>query len=98
MKLVDQTILITGGASGIGLGLANAFHALGNRVIVAGRSRRKLELAKNQGMETLEVDMTDGRAIAEFAGEAIRRFPSLNGVIHNAGIMLNEKLATGQRR
>jgi uncharacterized oxidoreductase len=95
MKLNDQTILITGGASGIGLGLAEAFKKLGNQVIVAGRSKTKLEAAKAKGLETLSVDMTDTQSIESLAAEAIRRYPSLNGVIHNAGIMVNEKLTRG---
>ena len=95
MKLKDQTILITGGGSGIGLGLAEAFKHLGNNVIVAGRSKAKLEAAKSNGLGTLEVDMTNPKSIEALANEAIRSYPSLNCVIHNAGIMMNEKLAKG---
>ena len=95
MKLKDQTILITGGASGIGLGLADAFIKLGNKVIVAGRSQSKLDKAKSKGLETLTVDMTDTKSIQTLAAEATKRFPTLNCVIHNAGIMVNEKLTKG---
>jgi uncharacterized oxidoreductase len=95
MKLKDQTILITGGGSGIGLGLAEAFQQLGNRVIVAGRSKSKLETAKSKGLEVLTVDMADGVSIQKFAAEATRLYPTLNYVIHNAGMMVNEKLSTG---
>jgi uncharacterized oxidoreductase len=96
VKLNDRTILITGGASGIGLGLAQAFKQRGNQVIVAGRSQAKLQAAKVQGLETLSVDMTSAKSIEALAAEATRRFPALDGVIHNAGIMVNEKLANGK--
>jgi len=95
MKLEDQTILITGGASGIGLGLAEAFKSLGNQVIVAGRSIAKLQAAKSKGLETLTVDMSDGKSIQSLASEAVDRYPHLNCVIHSAGIMQNEKLSKG---
>jgi uncharacterized oxidoreductase len=74
MKLQDQTILITGGASGIGLGLAEAFKSLGNQVIVAGRTQSKLQNVKSKGLETLTVDMTDTRSIHALATEAIKRW------------------------
>lgn len=96
MKMTDNTILITGGASGIGLGLAEAFKKLGNVVIVAGRSKLKLENARAKGLETLTVDVGDQSSIEYFARAAVEKFPALNVVIHNAGIMQNEKLTTGK--
>ncbi|WP_413581118.1 SDR family oxidoreductase [Bdellovibrio sp. HCB288] len=95
MNIVDQTILITGGGSGIGLGLAEAFEKLGNQVIIAGRSQSKLEMARAKGFATLTVDMTSQESIEGLAKEAIQKFPALNCVIHNAGIMKNEKLSKG---
>lgn len=96
MKLVGQTILITGGGSGIGLGLAEALKKNGNEVIVAGRSHTKLESAKGKGLKVLTVDMTSADSIRSFAAEAIKQFPALNVVIHNAGVMMNEKLTSSK--
>ena len=95
MKLSGNTILITGGGSGIGLALAEEFKKLGNEVIVAGRSKEKLETARAKGLNVLTFDMTDRASIRKLAVDAIRNFPSLNVVIHNAGIMVNEKLTSG---
>lgn len=95
MRLTEQTILITGGGSGIGLGLAEAFQRLGNKVIVAGRSQAKLQAAKSKGLDTLTVDLTNEKSVLSLAKEAIGNHPSLSCVIHNAGIMVNEKLAKG---
>jgi uncharacterized oxidoreductase len=97
MQTTGNTILITGGGSGIGRALAEAFHKLGNTVIIAGRRRQLLEetAAANAGpnpMEWLTLDVQNAESIAAFAQEAIRRFPTLNAVIHNAGIMQIEDL------
>ena len=94
MKLTGNTILITGGGSGIGLGLAEEFKELGNEVIVAGRSHSKLENAESKGLHVLTVDMASETSIVKFAKEAVTQFPKLNVIIHNAGIMVNEKLTT----
>jgi uncharacterized oxidoreductase len=98
MNLTGNTILITGGGSGIGRGLAEAFHALGNQVIIAGRRCAVLEevTQANPGMKSLSVDMQDGRAIRTFAAQAIEQFPSLNVLINNAGIMRGERLTAQQ--
>ncbi|HVP00181.1 MAG TPA: SDR family NAD(P)-dependent oxidoreductase [Bryobacteraceae bacterium] len=83
MKMTGNSILITGGGSGIGEGLARAFHKLGNHVIVAGRRREVLE---KSGFDYVVLDTRDRSAIARSAVEVARRFPDLNVVINNAGV------------
>jgi uncharacterized oxidoreductase len=94
MKLTGNTILITGGGSGIGRGLAEAFHALGNTVIIGGRRQKALDetTAANPGMRSAQVDIESAPAIREFAAAMAKEYPPLNVVIHNAGIMRPENL------
>ena len=92
MKMTGNTILITGGGTGIGRALAEKFHALGNQVIVAGRRQGPLDevVKANPGVAALTLDIESGAAIAEFARTLTARCPALNAVINNAGIMQNE--------
>lgn len=95
MNTTGNTILITGGGSGIGRALAEAFHALGNKVIISGRRKAVLDevTAANPGMASLVMDATEAEGIRIFADELVETHPSLNAVINNAGIMKNEDIA-----
>src|SRR5580692_10105803 len=94
MKANNNTILITGGNSGIGRAFAEAFHKLGNQVIVAGRRKEALDEAAtaNPGLETAVLDIENPAAIKSFAADITKRFPKLNVVLHSAGIMRAENL------
>jgi uncharacterized oxidoreductase len=81
--MTGNTIFITGGGSGIGGGLARAFHDLGNHVIVGGRRREVLE---KTGLDFVALDTRDRESIAAAASEVLARFPELNVVINNAGV------------
>jgi uncharacterized oxidoreductase len=96
MKLSGNTILITGGGSGIGRGLAEAFHQLGNKIIIAGRRQEMLDDATkaNPGIFSLVLDINDPTAIQEFAQRVTAEYPDLNVLINNAGIMRPENLKT----
>ncbi|WP_326580002.1 SDR family NAD(P)-dependent oxidoreductase [Streptomyces sp. NBC_00481] len=94
MKMTGNTILITGGTSGIGLGLALRLHEAGNKVIVAGRRKELLDeiTAGNPGIEALVLDVADPASIAHAAETVAASHPELNVLVNNAGIMLPENL------
>src|ERR1700733_12527284 len=89
MKMDGNTILITGGGSGIGRGLAAAFHQRGNQVIITGRrlSRLKAVCDANPGIIPVELDIRDPAAVKRVTAQIVTDHPSLNVLVNNAGIM-----------
>lgn len=96
MKSQGNTILITGGGSGIGAALAQRLHDAGNTVIVSGRRIEALQdaIAGRPRMHAVPLDIDSAAAIEAFAAKLLVEFPALNVVIHNAGIMRFETLDT----
>lgn len=94
MKPTGNTILITGGGSGIGRGLAEAFHAKGNTVLIAARGRARLDevATANPGIGTYTVDMADAESVRALAKTAVRDHPELNVLVNMAGVMVAEEL------
>jgi uncharacterized oxidoreductase len=98
MRLSGNSVLITGATSGIGLELATQLVALDNTVVVTGRNPAKLDAARKRlpGIHAIQSDVSDPTAIAALYDDVVGRFPSLNMLINNAGIMRKINLHTSR--
>jgi len=90
--MTKNTIVITGGGSGIGRALAEAFNKRDNQVIISGRRKERLQatIDANPGMAYVELDIDDPKSIEAAVSKLMTEFPSLNVLINNAGIMLTD--------
>jgi uncharacterized oxidoreductase len=98
MKLTGNTILLTGGTSGIGRALAEALHDRGNRLIITGRRQHLLDaiVASRPGMHGLELDLHDDASLRRLSKTLREQFPEMNVVVANAGISHAEDMTSDQ--
>jgi len=89
MNISNNTILITGGSSGIGLAIAKEFLKYNNVVIICGRSAQKLEQARllNPKLRTIECDVSDDLSTSQMVNTVLKDYPQLNIIVNNAGLM-----------
>jgi uncharacterized oxidoreductase len=95
MDLGSHTVLVTGGATGIGYALAVRFLRAGSQVIICGRREDKLRqaAANNRGLETRVCDLSSEAERRSFAAAVTRDFPQLDVLVNNAGIQRRVRLA-----
>lgn len=103
-EVQGKTAFITGGASGIGLGMAKVFARAGMRIVIADIRSDHLEEAHealvsefgSEGIHTLQLDVTDREAFAVAAQAAEARFGNIHILCNNAGIGILKSVETAE--
>ncbi|WP_379160787.1 SDR family NAD(P)-dependent oxidoreductase [Paenibacillus sp. sgz5001063] len=87
MKLINRTILMTGGTSGISFAFAKRFLEMGNTVIITGRSQERIDQAvkNNPGLIGLVANVSDPSSVEQLAKELAIYHPKLDIIFNNAG-------------
>ncbi|WPP52408.1 SDR family oxidoreductase [Catalinimonas niigatensis] len=98
MKLKDNTILITGGSSGIGLELAKVLTSKGNRVLICGRSAAKLKQAREAipEVEIFACDLSKQSERLELYKRVAENYPECNVLINNAAVVSRTDFRTDE--
>lgn len=96
MQLTNNTILITGGSSGIGLALGRKLKVLGNQVILLGRNKPKLQELEKEGFHILVCDLSNEEDIEKTVVQLLNSYPNLNMLFNNAGVQYNYNFLENQ--
>ena len=95
MQLEGNTVLVTGGASGIGLAVAARYLRAGSEVIICGRREQKLREAAREypGLQIVVCDVASAAGRIELMRSVAATFPRFNVLVNNAGIQRRVKIA-----
>src|SRR5262249_10293968 len=98
LKTSGNTVLITGGGTGIGFALAQEFMSRGNGVVICGRRIKRLQSAKKQlpGLQTRVCDVSKAASRKSLVEWLASSFPALNILVNNAGIQCAIDFRTGR--
>lgn len=91
MQLNNNTILLTGGTSGIGLELLRKFYELGNKLIVTSSNPENLNKLHTEfpKVSTVVCDLGDSKSVRQLLEHCLNTYPEINILVNNAGIQYN---------